>query len=402
MSIASTRLSRRLSQLAPSATASMNGRVAQMRADGVNVISFSVGEPDFDTPMPAKAAAIEAINRNYTHYTPTGGIAELRKAIALRVSADQGLAYSINQVTTTAGAKEALYFAFQALCDEGDEVLVPAPYWVSYVEQVRLAGATPISPQASEANGFKITPAQLREHLNERTRVVVLNSPSNPTGAVYSAEDMAAIAEVLRQSDAIIFTDEIYDAITYVPYARLLRVAPDLADRTLVFNGAAKAYAMTGWRFGYVAGPQAIIEAIKSIQSHSSTHTSSIAQYAALAAYTPSAELDATVQSMVGEFHKRRDLILEFFAEIPGVTCAVPDGAFYVFPNVAALLNRPLRNGVSCASTDELTMYLLDQAHIAVISGESFGVPGYLRLSYATSEQEIVEGMQRFAAAVRD
>jgi aspartate aminotransferase len=396
------RLSRRLSQLAPSATASMNGRVAQMRSEGIKVISFSVGEPDFDTPMPAKAAAIEAINHNYTHYTPTGGIGELRKAIAQRVSADQGIAYSINQVTTTAGAKEALFFAFQALCDEGDEVIVPAPYWVSYVEQVRLAGATPISPQASEANGFKITPGQLSAHLNEQTRVVVLNSPSNPTGAVYSAEEMAALAEVLRTSEAIIFTDEIYDAISYVPYARLLRVAPDLAARTLVFNGAAKAYAMTGWRFGYVAGPQPIVDAIKSIQSHSSTHTSSIAQYAALAAYTPSAELDATVQAMVDAFHKRRDLILEFLAEIPGVSCTVPDGAFYVFPNVIGLLNRPLRDGVRCATTDELTMYLLEQAHIAVISGESFGMPGYLRLSYATSEQEIVEGMRRFAAAVRE
>lgn len=392
---------KRLAQLEPSATAAMTNRVAQMRANGIKVISFSVGEPDFDTPTLIKAAAIDAINANHTHYTPTGGIAELRKVVAQRASADQGITYGVGQVTVTTGAKEALYLIFQALCDEGDEAIIPAPYWVSYVEQAKLAGAVPVTPTATEATGFKLTPEQLRASLSERTRVVVLNSPSNPTGAVYSAEELAALADVLRESSAIIITDEIYDAISYVPYARWLRVAPDMADRTLVVNGAAKAYAMTGWRVGYVAGPQPVIDAIKAIQSHTSTHTSSIAQYAALAAYTPNPEVEATVQDMAAQFHRRRDLILDLLAEIPEVSCSVPDGAFYVFPNVTGLLNRSLREGAVCATSEDLTNYLLETAHIACVSGESFGMPGYLRLSYATSDDEIVEGMRRFAAAIR-
>ncbi|MBX0326843.1 pyridoxal phosphate-dependent aminotransferase [Oscillochloris sp. ZM17-4] len=391
---------RRVAQLEPSATAAMGGRVAQMRAAGINVISFSVGEPDFDTPTPIKDAGIDAINHNHTHYTPAGGTAELRKAIALRASADSGLTYGVGQVTTTAGAKEALYLAFQALCDEGDEAIIPAPYWVSYIEQAKLAGATPITPMTTEESGFKLTPEQLAASLSPRTRIIVLNSPSNPTGAVYSAAELRALADVLRDSEAIVITDEIYDAICYVEYARWLKVAPEMADRTLIINGAAKAYAMTGWRVGYAVGPQPIITAIKDIQSHTSTHTASISQYAALAAYTPNPEIEATVVEMAAQFHKRRDLILDLLAEIPDITCNVPDGAFYVFPNVTGLLNRPLRGDTVCATSDELTNYLLDEAHIAAVSGESFGAPGFIRFSYATSEDQIIEGMRRFAAAL--
>ena len=389
------RLARRLAQLEPSATTAMNARVQQMRAEGLKVISFSVGEPDFDTPAPIKAAAVDALNKNYTHYTPAGGIVELRKAVAARITADQGLSYTANQVSVTTGAKEGLYLAFQALCDEGDEVIIPAPYWVSYIEQAKLAGATPITPFAGDTTGFRLTAEQLQAALTPRTRIVVLNSPSNPTGAVYSAAELRALADVLLASEALIITDEIYDTISYVAYARWLRVAPELADRTIIVNGASKAYAMTGWRVGYVAGPQPIITAIKDIQSHTSTHTASISQYAALVAYTPSAELDQTVQDMAAAFRKRRDLVLELLAAIPGVTCTVPDGAFYVFPNVTGLLNRPLKHGI-CTTSDELNNYLLEHAHIACVSGEAFGAPGYIRLSYATSEAEISEGMQRF------
>jgi aspartate aminotransferase len=389
------RLARRLAQLEASATAVMNARVQQMRAEGADVISFSVGEPDFNTPDLVKQAAIDAINNNHTHYTPAGGIAELRRAVAARVSKDQGVSYGIGQVTVTAGAKEALYLAFQAICDEGDEAIIPAPYWVSYIEQAKLAGATPVTIATSEASGFKLTPEQLRAALTPRTKLIVLNSPSNPTGAVYSAAELRALADVVLESDALLISDEIYDAISYVEYARLLRVAPELADRTLIVNGAAKAYAMTGWRVGYIAGPQPLITAIKDIQSHTSTHTASIAQYAALTAYTPSEEIEQTVRDMAAAFHKRRDLIMELLAEIPGVSCNVPDGAFYVFPNVSGLLGRPLKSGQVCNSSDELNNYLLEQAHIACVSGEAFGAPGYIRLSYATSEDEIVEGMRR-------
>lgn len=378
----------------------MGGKIAQLRAQGVNIISFSLGEPDFDTPAPIKAAAVEALAQNYTHYTPTGGSIEVRRAIARRASADNGVTYTPNQISVTTGAKEALYLAFQALCDEGDEVIIPAPYWVSYIEQVRLAGATPIIPQTTDATGFKMTAEQLAAHVTPRTRALILNSPSNPTGAVYSAAELAALAEVLRGTDVIIVTDEIYDAISYVEYARWLRVAPDFADRTLVINGASKAYAMTGWRLGYVAGPEALIEGIKAIQSHSTTHPASIAQYAAVVAYTPSAEIEQSVVDMASAFKRRRDLILAELAKIPGITCDVPNGAFYVFPNVSGLLNRPLLNGATCATCQDLTMYLLEQAHIGVVAGDAFGAPGYIRLSYATSEANIIEGIRRFAAAV--
>ncbi len=394
------RLARRLAQLEPSATAAMNARVQQLRAEGVKVISFSVGEPDFNTPEPIKAAGIDALNKNLTHYTPAGGIVELRKAIAARVNADQGLTYTANQICVTTGAKEGLYLAFQALCDEGDEAIIPAPYWVSYIEQAKLAGATPITPMTTDATGFRLTPEQLREALTPRTKIVVLNSPSNPTGAVYSAAELRALADVLQDSEAIIITDEIYDAISYVEYARWLQVAPEFADRTLIVNGASKAYAMTGWRVGYVAGPLPIVTAIKDILSHTSTHTASISQYAALVAYTPNAELDQTVRDMAAAFLKRRDLILGLLAEIPGITCAVPDGAFYVFPNITGLLNRPLKNGTVCTTSDELNNYLLDQAHIACVGGESFGAPGYIRFSYATSEADIIEGVRRFRESV--
>lgn len=394
------RLSQRLAQLEPSATAGMSGKIAQLRAKGVNVISFSLGEPDFDTPAPIKAAAVAALERNYTHYTPTGGIADLRRVIAQRASADNGVAYSANQVSVTTGAKEALYLALQALCDAGDEVIVPAPYWVSYVEQVRLASATPVIVPTTAETGFKLTADQLAAHLTPRTRILMLNSPSNPTGAVYSAAELRALADALHDRDAIVITDEIYDAICYVEYARWLRVAPEFADRTLVVNGASKAFAMTGWRIGYIAGPEPILEAIKAIQSHSTTHPASLAQYAALVAYTPGEEIEQSVLTMTQAFRERRDLILAALAQIPGVSCMVPDGAFYVFPNVSGLLNRPLANGAVCATCDDLTNYLLDQAHIGVVAGASFGAPGYLRISYAASNADIVEGMRRFAAAV--
>jgi len=396
----SPRLSKRLALLQPSATVGLGNRIAQLRAQGISIISFGQGEPDFPTPAPIKAAAVAAIEANQTRYTPTGGIMDLRRAVAERVTQDTGINYTPNQISVTTGAKEAIFLACQALCDEGEEVIVPAPYWVSYVEQVRLAGAVPIVIETDETTGFKITAEQLQEHLSPRTRGLILNTPSNPTGAVYTEEELAALAGVLRGTPVVVISDEIYDAICYVDYARWLRVAPDFADRTLVINGASKTYAMTGWRIGYVAGPEGIVGPIRSIQSHSTTHPASIAQHAALVAFTPSTELEQTVASMVQAFHERRDLILAALQEIAGVTCMVPDGAFYVFPNVNSLLNRPLKAGAVCATTGDLAEYLLDQARIGVVPGEAFGAPGYLRLSYAQSNADIAEGMRRFAEAV--
>ncbi len=395
------RISRRLAQLSPSATVGLGGKIAALRARGVDVISFGQGEPDFATPAVLKAAGIAAIEKNLTKYTPVGGPADLRAAIARQVSAATGVEYGAAQISVTTGAKEALFLAFMATCDDGDEVIIPAPYWVSYVDQVRMAGATPVIVTAGPEVGFKVTAARLADALSPRTRAVVLNSPSNPTGAVYSAAEWRALADVLHDSAALIVTDEIYDAIVYSEYARWLRVAPEFAGRTLVVNGASKAYAMTGWRMGYVAGPLPVIEAIKAIQSHSTTHTASITQAAVLPAYDGSADLSGEVAMMVAAFRERRDVIVELLREVPGVEVQVPDGAFYVFPKVRGLLGRPLgTSGTVCATDDDLAAFLLDAAHIGVVPGSAFGMPGFLRLSYATSLDQIREGMRRFAAAV--
>lgn len=394
------RLSKRLSQLQPSATIGLIGRIAQLRSEGVSVISFGQGEPDFPTPEPIKAAAAEAMEKNLTRYTPAGGIPDLRRAIARQVEQDNEQPCTPDQVTVTAGAKEALFLAFLATCEEGDDVIIPAPYWVSYIEQVRMAGATPVILHTDETTGYKLSSDLLAANLTPRTRAIILNSPSNPTGAVYTAEELDALANVLSNSQALIISDEIYDRICYVPYARLLRVAPGLADRTIIINGVSKTFAMTGWRVGYAAGPEPIIKAIRSIQSHSTTHTTSIAQYAALAAYTPSEELDHTVAERKAVFQQRRDLIIEALSAIPGVQCMIPDGAFYVFPNVSGLLNRPLKDGTICKTSSDLATYLLEQAHIGVVMGEAFGAPACLRLSYAQDSETITEGLRRFAEAV--
>lgn len=397
----SMKLSERLSRLTPSATVALGGKIAALKAQGVDVISFGAGEPDFATPDAIKAAGIRAIETNQTKYTPVGGPADLRKAVAQRISADCGVTYTANQVTVTNGAKESLFLAFLALCDAGDEVIIPAPYWVSYVDQAKIAGATPVIIETSADNGFRMTGAQLAAAITPRTRVLVLNSPSNPTGAVYTAAELRAIADVVKQHPQIVvMSDEIYDAIVYTEYARWLRVAPEMVDQTLVINGASKAFAMTGWRMGFAVGPQFIIDAIKGIQSHSTSHTSSITQAAALPAYDGSVDMGAEVARMVAAFRERRDVIGELLTSIPGVTLSVPDGAFYVFPDVTGLLGKPLACGVTCTTDDELAMALLEHAHIGVVGGSAFGAPGFIRMSYATSMELIREGMARFRKAV--
>jgi aspartate aminotransferase len=375
--------------------------VAALKAQGINVISFGAGEPDFATPDAIKAAGIKAIETNQTKYTPIGGPAELRKAVAERVSADCGVTYTANQISVTNGAKEALFLAFLALCDEGDEVIIPAPYWVSYVDQAKIAGATPVIVETTPEQGFRMTAAQLAAAITPRTRVIMINSPSNPTGAVYSAAELRALADVVVQyPQIVVMTDEIYDAIVYTEYARWLRVAPELYNQTLVINGASKAFAMTGWRMGFVAGPQQIIDAIKGIQSHSTSHTSSITQAAALPAYDGSVDMASEVARMVKAFRERRDIIGELLTSIPGVSLSMPDGAFYVFPDIRGLLGKRLACGVTCNTDDELAAALLEHAHIGVVSGSAFGAPGFIRMSYATSAELIREGMARFAKAV--
>ena len=393
------RLSQRSLNVAPSASLGVEARIAEMRAAGEPVISFGAGEPDFPTPQAIKEAGHEAINNNLTKYTAAGGTVPLRKAIAAELKRDTGFDYTASQITVTNGAKESLYLAFQALCDEGDEVIIPAPYWVSYLEQIKLAAATPVVIPTTAATNFKVSAELLASHTTPRSRILILNSPSNPTGMIYDRAELEAIAAWARTNDVIILTDEIYDRVLYTnDYARWLNVAPDLADRTIIINGLSKTYSMTGWRIGYAAGPEGAIRAMAKIQSHSTSHPSSISQHAALKAYTT--DLSSEVATMVAAFRERRDWIVAALNEIPGVTCLTPDGAFYVFPDFSGVLGRPLKNGQVCQTTAELAEYLLEQVKVGIIQGEAFGAPGYARLSYALSLEKIQEGVGRIKEAL--
>ncbi len=393
------KLSARVQAVLPSATMAVEGRVKQLRAAGEPVIGFGAGEPDFPTPEPIKQAAVEAIRNNFTRYTETGGMAALKEAIAAHESAKTGLTYTAAQVAAHTGGKESLYLAFQALCERGDEVLIIAPYWVSYVEQVRLAEATPVIVPTTADEHFKASGDKLERYTTSRTRVLVLNSPSNPTGMVYSESELEDIARWARRHDVIVLSDELYDRIVFTDhYPRWLRVAPDLYDRTVVINGLSKAYAMTGWRLGYAVGPEWIIKAMLKIQSHSNSHPTSITQAAAVKAYTT--DLEADIARMVAAFKERRDWIVSALNAIPGVRCVMPEGAFYAFPDLSGVLGKPLRYGRTCHTSEELALYLLDSVKVGIVHGEAFGAPGCARLSYAMSLDLIQEGLARIQDAL--
>ena len=393
------RLSTRTMAVQPSATMAVEGRVQEMRRAGENVIGFGAGEPDFPTPEAIKDAGIEAISSNFTKYTATGGMPQLKEAIAARATQEQGLAYKASQICVHNGGKESIFLATQAVLDRGDECIIPAPYWVSYLEMVRLAEATPVIINTTAADYFKVTRAMLDAHTTPRTKLLLLNSPSNPTGMVYTEAEMQDIAAWARTNDAVILTDELYDRIVFTPtYARWLRVAPDLADRTIVVNGLSKAYSMTGWRLGYAAGPEAYIKALLKIQGHSTSHPSSITQSAALRAYTM--DLDAEIEKMRAEFQRRRDWIVPALNAIPGVHCVNPEGAFYAFPDLSGVLNKKLKSGVTLASSEALAMHLLDTVKVGIVHGEAFGAPGCARLSYAMALNKIQEGVGRIAEAL--
>jgi aspartate aminotransferase len=383
----------------PSATMAVEGRVQEMRRAGENVIGFGAGEPDFPTPDAIKDAGIEAISSNFTKYTATGGMPQLKEAIAARCTSEQGLAYKASQICVHNGGKESIFLATQAILDRGDECIIPAPYWVSYLEMVRLAEATPVIVPTTAKDNFKVTRAMLEAHTTPRTRMLLLNSPSNPTGMVYTEAELQDIADWARTNDAVILTDELYDRIVFTStYARWLKVAPDLAERTIVVNGLSKAYSMTGWRIGYAAGPEGYIKAMLKIQGHSTSHPSSISQAAALRAYTM--DLDAEIEVMRAEFQKRRDWIVPAMNAIPGVHCVNPEGAFYVFPDLSGVLNKPLKYGRTCTTSEEVAMYLLDSVKVGIVHGEAFGAPGCARLSYAMALPKIQEGVARIADAL--
>ncbi|MGH2411410.1 MAG: pyridoxal phosphate-dependent aminotransferase [Chloroflexota bacterium] len=385
-------ISGRLAALAPSATMAIDAKQRAMRREGLPVISFGAGEPDFPTPAPIARAGVAAIDAGYTKYTAVNGIPELREAIAGRLLADIGAHYSADQIVVTSGAKEALFNAFQALVDPGDEVIIPAPYWVSYEAQVQLAGGIPVIIATREEDGFKLQPADLRERLTSRTRLLVLNTPSNPTGSVYSTEELRALGDVLEATSVGVISDEIYQRISYSgPSPSFVAAVPALAGRTVLINGASKSYSMTGWRIGFAAGPLPVIKAMAGIQSHSTSNATSVAQYAAVEAFRGP---QGAVDEMARAFKERRDVIVGLLNGIPGVRCALPEGAFYAFPNVQGVLGRSLGGQLINSSLD-LANYLLEKAYVATVPGEAFGTPGYLRLSYACGMDAIHAGLTR-------
>jgi aspartate aminotransferase len=393
-----TRLAERTALIKPSVTLAIAAKAGKLRAEGVDVANFSAGEPDFDTPERIKAAAVEALRAGMTKYTDVRGIEPLRSAIVQKYEREYGLTYRKEDVLVSCGAKHSLYNLFQAVVNTGDEVVVPAPYWVSYTDMALLAGGTPRVISTDEVSGFRIGPDQLARALTPRTAVVVLNSPSNPTGATYSHDELLALGAVLERHHCLVFADDIYEKIVYddLQVHNVVSLCPGLRDRTIIINGVSKTYAMTGWRIGYALGPADVIGAAAKIQSQSTSNPTSIAQAAALEAIRgPQNE----VTGMVREFRRRRDVIVERLNAIPGITCLSPQGAFYAFPNVRGLF-RTAPNGKTLSSACDVADYLLEEARVAVVPGEDFGSPEHIRFSYATSLPDIENGCRRVAEAV--
>ena len=394
-------LADRLKTLAPSSTLAVQAKAKELRARGIDVISFGAGEPDFDTPRRIKDAAVEAMQRGQTKYTEVGGVPELRAAVCAKLKRDNGLDYEPADILVSVGAKHTLFNLVMALINPGDEVLVPSPYWVSYPEQVRLLGGVPVAVPTPEATGFDLDPARLAAAATPRTKLIVLNSPNNPTGAVFTPGGLAAVARLAVERDLWIVSDECYEALTFEGrHASIASLGPEVKARTIVVNTCSKAYAMTGWRIGYAAGPRALIRAMTDVQSQVTSNPSSIAQWAAVEALTgPQDE----VAKMAGEFDRRRRLIVDGLNALPGVRCVMPRGAFYAFPNVSGLFGRTWRKAagaVSLESSLDATAFFLEEARVAVVPGRDFGSDAHVRLSYATSDALISEGLARMAAAL--
>ncbi len=386
-------ISKRLQAVSPSATLAMDSKAKALQAEGKDIVKFGVGEPDYPTPEHIKEAAIQAIHDNETRYTANPGIAPLKEAVCRKFEEDNDLHFEPDQVLVSTGAKQSIYNALMALVDPGDEVIIVAPYWVSYPQQVKLAGATPVAVQTDEETDFKMTPDMLREALSPRTRAMILNSPCNPTGAVYEKSELEALGEVIAESGIYVISDEVYEVLIYDgrEHHSIANCCPDILDQCIVVNGVSKAYAMTGWRIGYAAGPREIISAMSSVQSHSTSNASSISQWAALAALEGPKD---PIHAMVREYVRRRDYMTERLQALPGVMTAKPGGAFYIFPNVADLLGGRLA-GRDVPDADALCDIFLEEAHVALVPGAGFGSPENIRFSYSTSMERIEEGMNR-------
>ena len=385
-------LSERLNRLAPSATLAMSQKSGEMKAQGIDVINLSVGEPDFNTPDHIKDAAKRAIAENFSRYSPVPGYMDLREAIVAKLKNENGLDYSVNEVLVSNGAKQSVCNTVMALVNDGEEVIIPAPYWVSYPQMVKLAGGVPVIVEAGFEQNFKMTPQQLEAAITPKTRMIILCSPSNPTGSVYSQEEMAALAEVIkRHDDLFVLADEIYEHINYTGRHASIAQVPGMKERTIIVNGVSKAYAMTGWRIGYIAAPEWIVKGCNKLQGQYTSGPCSVSQKAALAAYTASQQC---VEDMRVAFERRRNLIVELAKDIPGLEVNVPEGAFYLFPKCSNFFGKTDGTRVINSSTD-LAMYLLEVGHVATVAGDAFGDPQCFRMSYATSDDNIRESMRR-------
>lgn len=387
------RLSERAMAVRPSSTLAITAQAKKMKENGIDVIGFGAGEPDFDTPDFIKEAAKKALDEGYTKYTPASGSDELKKAICEKFKRDNNLDYDVSEVIVGCGAKHVLYNIFQAICDPGDEVIIPTPYWVSYPEQVRLSGGVPVFVETSESNEFRLDPEILREHITPRTKAVIINSPSNPTGTVYTYDDLLAIAKVAIDAGIFVISDEIYEELIYddLEHVSIASLEPEIRRLTLTVNGVSKAYSMTGWRIGYAGGDQQVIKAMSGIQSHSTSNPTSIAQAASVAALRGPKDF---VKMMQTEFNRRRDYMCDKLNSMNGVSCLVPKGAFYVFANVSGLFGKSI-DGEVIDGSDSLARILLEKGKVAVVPGSGFGSDAHIRLSYATSMNTIAKGLER-------
>lgn len=383
-------IAQRVQAIKPSPTLAVTARAAEMRAAGHDIIGLGAGEPDFDTPSHIKDAAIEALNKGHTKYTPVDGIPELKQAIIDKFARDNGLTFGMKEVLVSCGGKQSFYNLAQALLNPGDEVIIPAPYWVSYPDIVMLAGAKPVIPTAGIKQDFKITPKQLEAAITENTRLFVINSPSNPTGVHYTPEELAALGSVLCNYPKImVATDDMYEHILWegTPFKNIVNMCPELVNRTFVLNGVSKAYAMTGWRIGYAGGPEKLIQKMKTIQSQSTSNPTSISQYAALAALKGE---QSFIDDMVTTFKKRHDFVLDSLKKIKGVECLPCQGTFYIFPSMQGVMDR-----LGIQTDIDFGEFLIEKASVALVPGSAFGAPGFMRVSFATSMENLEKAMER-------
>lgn len=387
-----TKLSDRLNRLAPSATLAMSQKSGEMKAQGIDVINMSVGEPDFNTPDHIKEAAKKAIDENYSRYSPVPGYIELRKAIVEKLKKENGLEYSTNEILVSNGAKQSVCNTVMALVNDGEEVIIPAPYWVSYPQMVKLAGGEPVIVEAGFEQNFKMTPEQFEAAITPKTRMLILCSPSNPTGSVYSEEELRGLAEVIKRHEGLyVLADEIYEHINYVGKHSSIAHIEGMRERTIIVNGVSKAYAMTGWRIGFIAAPEWIVKGCNKLQGQYTSGPCSVSQKAAEAAYTTSQEC---VETMRKAFERRRDLIVELAKDIPGLEVNKPEGAFYLFPKCSSFFGKSY-NGKKIENSTDLAMFVLEVGHVATVGGDAFGDPYCFRMSYATSDDNIREAMKR-------